>query len=412
MTTRPPEATPTPPSTPTHDASRRVALKAAAAAALAPVILPARAADRIKIGFINTFSGPGGGLGKHYRDAMDLWLESNGGRMGGLPAEIVYGDDQLKPEVGKQLADRMVERDRIDVLMGFNFSNVLMASVDTPFKAGIPVLSCNAGPAPLAGAGCNPLLFAVAFQNDGAAESTGAYMQQQRKTDSVFLLAPNYQAGKDMMGGFKRYFKGKIAGEVYPALNQLDFAAEIAQIGAAKPQAAFVFMPGGLGVNFVRQWAQSGVGAQVPLYSVFTVDHVTLKAIGDAAVGMQMGSHYVEDLPNAANRRFVEVFTKKHAYVPSEYAAQTWDAANLLDGAIRAVNGKIEDKPALLAALRRAPFTSVRGDFRFNTNQFPVQTYYLREVVKGPSGALGFVTRGAVLKDHPDPYVSQCPMKA
>jgi branched-chain amino acid transport system substrate-binding protein len=370
----------------------------------------AQAPDRIRVGFINTFSGPGGAFGNHHRDGFNLALERLGGKLGGVPADVVYYDDQLKADMGSQGAEQLLSKDRAQILAGFNFSNVLMAAIGPAQQRNALVVSSNAGPAPLAGAQCDPSFFAVGHQNDGAAEAMGMHLQKQG-VQNVYLIAPNYQAGKDMLAGFKRHYKGKIVNEVYTNLTQQDYAAELAAIRASKPGAVFAFMPGGNGMSFLRQWSQAGLAGQIPFYSVYTVDHVTLKAIGDVALGLLGASQWVEDLPNEANREFIQAFVKKYGYMPAEYAAQSYDTAVLLDSALRAVGGNIQDRPALVAALRKANFKSVRGEFRFNTNHFPIQAYYLREVVRKPDGSLGFVTRETIVKEHRDAYAAQCKMK-
>jgi branched-chain amino acid transport system substrate-binding protein len=371
---------------------------------------PALAADKIKVGYVNTFTGPGGILGKHYRDAFDLALGQLGGKLGGLPAEVIYGDDQLKPDIAKSVVERMIERDKVDLLAGCNFSNTLLAAADVAFAAKTIVISSNAGPSLLAGAQCTPYFFAAGHHNDGAAESMGRYLQEQN-LDNVFSLAPNYQAGKDMLAGFKRGFKGRIVSETYTQLTQNDFSAELSQIRSANPAAVFTFMPGGNGINFVKQWSQAGLIGRIPLYSVYTVDHVTLGAIGEAAVGTLTVAHWTEDLPNPENVKFVANFVAKYNYMPSMYAAKAFDTAMLIDSAVRAVHGKIEDKESMIAALRKADFKSVRGSFRFNTNQFAIQDYFLRETVKQPDGKLGFVTRATVVKGYVDPNAADCKMK-
>lgn len=364
-------------------------------------------ADEIKIGFVNTFSGPSGVLGKHYRDAFDLAIEQLGGKMGGLDVKVEYGDDQLKPDISKSVVERMVQRDKVDLVAGFNFSNVLLASLDTVTGAGKLLISSNAGPSIIAGEQCTPNYFNVGQQNDGASETLGRHLKQA-KVGKVYALAPNYQAGRDMITGFKRGFEGELVGEVYTQLAQTDFSTELSQVRAANPDAVFVFMPGGNAINFVKQWAQAGMTGKIPLYSVYTVDHSTLKAIGNAAVGTLGVSQYVEDLPNPVNQKFVADFVKRNGYLPSEYAASAYDTAMLINSAVVATGGKIQDIEAMRQALKKADFQSVRGSFRFNTNQMPIQNYYLRETVKREDGSLGFVTRETVATDYADFYAGQC----
>lgn len=372
------------------------------------VAAPAHAADKVlKIGYVNTFSGPSGVLGKHYKDAFDLALEKLGGKMGGMQVQVVYGDDQLKPDIAKSVVERMIERDKVDLVAGFNFSNTLLAAIDTATAAKKFLISSNSGPSELAGERCSPYFFSVGHQNDGASESLGRYLKD-RQISNVYAVAPNYQAGKDMVAGFKRGFSGALAGEVYTQLSQTDFATELSQIRAAKPSAVFVFMPGGNAINFVKQWAQAGLNGQIPLYSVYTVDHATLKAIGNSAIGTLGVSQWVEDLPNATNKQFVADFVKRNKYVPSEYAAQAYDTAMLINSALLATKGNVEDTKAFADALAKADFKSVRGTFRFNRNHLPIQNYYLRETIKLQDESLGFVTRSTVTTDYADAYVSRC----
>ena len=241
---------------------------------------PAGAAEKLKIGFVNTFSGPGGILGGQYKDAFELALEQRGGKLGGLPTEVIYVDDQWKPDIGRAATEKLIESDKVDLLTGFNFSNILLAAIE-PAKSGNTILiSMNAGPSPLAGARCSRLFFTVGHENEGAAEAMGGLLQR-KGIPNVYLIAPNYQAGKDMLTGFKRAYKGRIVQEVYTQPTQTDFGAELTQIRGAAPAAVFTFMPGGAGISFVKQWVQAGMRGELPLYSVYTVDHSTLKAMGE-----------------------------------------------------------------------------------------------------------------------------------
>jgi branched-chain amino acid transport system substrate-binding protein len=376
--------------------------------ALALAAGPATAADKAKIGFIATFSGPIGVIGQHMIDGFTLGIEHAGGKLGGLPVEVVKEDDQLKPDVGLQVAKKLLERDRVDFVVGTVFSNVMMAIYKPIVDARVFLIGSNAGPSPIAGAQCSPWFFSVSWQNDQPHEAMGKHVQD-KGVKRVYLMAPNYQAGKDALTGFKRYFKGEVVGEVYTQINQTDYSAELAQLRAAKPDALYTFHPGGLGVNFVKQYAQAGLMSEVPFYSAFTIDETTLKAQGDAAVGTFGTAFWSADLKNPVNERFVAEFRKKFGYEPSTYSAQSYDAALLLDAGIKAVGGKIEDKDALRAAFRKADFRSVRGAFKYNTNHFPIQNFYLRQVVK-EGGDLKLVSRGLVFSDHADVYAKDCKM--
>lgn len=369
------------------------------------------AAEKVKIGFMATLSGPAASLGIDILDGFKLGIENCGGTIGGLPVELITGDDQLKPDVGIQVANRMVEKDHVDFLTGIVFSNVMMAVAKPVTDAGVFLVSANAGPSPLAGAQCMPNLFTVSWQNDQTHEAMGKAIQDMG-VKRLYLMAPNYQAGKDGLAGVKRYFKGEIAGEVYTKINQPDYAAELAQLRAAKPDAVFVFYPGGMGINFVKQYAQSGLKDEIPLYSTaFTIAQMTLPAMGDAALGLLNSSFWSHDLDNPANIKFVADFKTANKRLPSLFAAQGYDAALLIDSAVKAVKGNLEDKDALRAALKKADFNSVRGKFKFNNNHFPIQNFYIRKVVKDEEGNLTTRIVSTAFTDHADAYCQDCPMK-
>lgn len=328
--------------------------------------------------------------------------------MAGLDVKVEYGDDQLKPDVAKLVVERLVQRDDVDIVAGFNFSNVLLASLPAVTGAGKLLISSNAGPSNLAGEQCDPNFFSAGHSNDGASEALGRYLKEQN-VEAVYAIVPNYQAGRDMITGFKRGFGKDFAEEVYTQLSQVDFQAELSQIQMENPPAVFAFMPGGNGVNFVKQWAQAGLSGKIPLYSVYSVDHTTLPAIGSSAEGTLGVSQYVEDLPFEANQKFVKNFVDRYGYYPSEYAASSYDTAMLINSAVVAVNGKLDDLDALRAAVKKAEFESVRGpDFKFGPNHIPIQNYYLRETVKKEDGTLGFITRETVVSQYQDAYASLC----
>ena len=271
----------------------------------------APAADTVKIGFITTLSGPQAIIGEHMKNSVELALDHLGRKVGGLPVEIIYGDDQQKPDVGKQVADEMLKRHQVHFVSGVIWSNVMLAVAPSVTGAGTFMIGTNAGPHDLAGKLCHELFFTTSWQNDQTPEAMGKHMQDQGLTD-VFVMAPNYPAGKDMVSGFKRYFKGKIVGEVYTKFpQQLDFQAELSQLRAANPKAAFVFYPGGFGIQFLKQYAEAGLRGQVPLYSVYTVDEITLPAVKEAALGQFETRYWSADLKNAANAKFVADFKKK-----------------------------------------------------------------------------------------------------
>jgi branched-chain amino acid transport system substrate-binding protein len=390
--------------------SRWVALCAACVAATA-LALPARAADKIKIGVISTFSGPSGFNGTSTRDAMNLAVEHLGGKIGGLPVELLFEDDQQKPDQGVSIANKYLRQDKVDVILGSTFSNVTIAMYVPIVKAETVIISTIAGPSQIAGKGCSPYFFSTSWQGDNFAEAMGAYLEK-KGIQNIYLMAPNYAAGHDVLTGFKRYYKGKIADEVYTPLDQLDFTSELTQVRAANPSALFVFYPGGLGIQFVKQYAQSGLKDKVPLYTAYTVDNSTLPAIGNDALGQVTATLWNAQIDNPQNKRFVADFTKKYGYMPAEYSAQAYDTINLLDSAVRAVKGKIEDKKAFIAAIDKADFKAVRGNFRFNTNHFGIQNLYLESVEKGADGKPYLKLGDVAIKDRGDAYADQCHMAA
>jgi branched-chain amino acid transport system substrate-binding protein len=376
--------------------------------ALAAALALGTAAQAATIGLMAPLSGPQAMVGQDQVDGFMLALELLGGKLGGQPATVLKEDDQLKPEIGQQAVRKFIDKDKVDAIVGLSFSNVLMGSLPRLAESGVVAIATNAGPSPIAGASCKPNVFSVAWQNDGAAEAMGK-LAQDKGVKRVYLMAPNYQAGKDMITGFKRFFKGTVVDEVYTQVNQPDYSAELAQLQSAKPDAVFAFYPGGMGVNFVKQMNQAGLLPKLPLYSVFTVDGTTLPSLRDAAAGTISGAMWDAALDTPDNRKFVAAFEAKYKRTPSEYAATGFDAANLLDVALRKAGG---DARKLAPAVKAAggEFKSVRGPFRFNNNNLPVQNYYAFEAVK-QGGKLAITQVATPLKNHADAYHAQCPLK-
>ena len=383
------------------------------AAAASATVLPARAqASGLRIGLLTTLSGPSAGLGRDTVDGFNLGIKHAGGRLGGLATEVISADDQLKPDVGKVTAERMVQRDRVDIMTGVVFSNVMLAISDTVLKdrRGVFYLSSNAGPSELAGRDCNPNFFSVSWQNDNTHEAMGEHMTKAG-IKRAYLLAPNYPAGKDALTGFKRFFKGEVVAEVYTQIGQTDYAAELAALRAARPDATYFFYPGGMGIAFVRQYTAAGLAQQVPVFGPsFSLDQTILPAIGDAALGLYASTFWSEKLENPANAKFVADFEATHNRIPSPYAAQAYDTAQLIDAALKQAGG-IGDKAKFRNALRAANFSSVRGPFRFNSNHFPIQNYYLTQIQKDARGRLVNELRGVIFSSHSDAYAGQCRMK-
>jgi len=367
------------------------------------------ATEAVKIGMITTLSTKAGYLGEDIRDGFMLALTQEEGKLGGVQVELLVEDDTRKPEKGKQIAEKFMKKHKAQILTGIVFSNVAMAVVPKVVQQGVVYLSPNAAPSKLAGKGCNSNYFSVSYQNDNLDEVVGQYVQEAGHK-SVYLLAPNYPAGKDHLAGFKRYFKGEIVGEVYTKLGQSDYAAEIAALRAAKPESVFFFLPGGMGINFLKQYAQAGLTTEIPVYGpAFSFDERILAAVGPAALGVKNGSQWTHDLENDANVQFVKAYRKAYGRMPTLYAAQGYDTARLIGSALQAVDGKLDDLEKFKAALKRADFASVRGNFQFGENQHPIQDVYIREVIKTETGYTNKTVK-KVFANHVDAYASECKM--
>jgi len=381
----------------------------AAAALLAAA--PAAAQQKVKIGFITTLSGPQGVIGEYMRNSVELALDHLGHKMAGLDVEVVYGDDQVKPDVGKQVAEEMLKRQQVDFVAGIIWSNVMLAVAPTVTAAGKFMIGTNAGPHELAGSMCNEMFFTTSWQNDDTPEAMGKVMQDQGITD-VYVMAPNYAAGKDMVNGFKRSYKGRIVDEVYTRLGQTDYQAELSQLRAKNPKAVFVFYPGGMGISFLRQYSEAGLRAQFPLYSVYTVDEISIPAVKHAALGQYETRYWSPDLKNPANERYVSDYRRKYGKMPVFYGAQSYDGIMLIDSAVRAVKGNLANKTGMIAAMKKADFASTRGKFTYNTNHFPIQNFYLLKAVAGPAGQDPVMEiQKTVFTNHKDSYAKECGMR-
>ena len=362
-------------------------------------------AEPVKIGMITTLSGGGSSLGIDVRDGFLLALDEGDGKLGGQEVEFVVEDDARKPDLAKQIADKFIKRDDVDIMTGIIWSNLALAVVPSAVREGVFYISPNAGPSQLAGKACHENYFNVAWQNDNLHEGMGQYVTGEGYA-KPFILAPNYPAGKDALAGFKRFYTGDLAGEIYTQLGQQDYAAEIAAIREAEPDSVFFFLPGGMGIAFMKQYAQSGL--EVPVFGpAFSFDQGILGAVGDAALGVKNTSQWSKDLDVAANTAFVEAFQAKYGRLPSLYASQGYDAARLIGSALEAAS--LDDPDAFRGALQAAEFESVRGDFAFGPNHHPVQDIYVREVVK-EGDVLTNKLVGIALEDHADAYAGDCQM--
>jgi branched-chain amino acid transport system substrate-binding protein len=373
---------------------------------------PAVAADKVKIGFVSTFSGPTAVIGNDMRNSFELALDHMGRKIGGLPVEVIYEDDGQKPDVGKQKTEKLIQSDKVDFIVGYIWSNVLLASLKGAVDAKTFLIAANAGPSQLAGELCSPYVFSVSWQNDQTPQAVGTYMNT-KGVKSVFLIGPNYAAGKDMLAGVKSSFKGQVVGEEYTVWpSQLDFSAELTKAKNSKAEAIFVFYPGAAGVQFLNQYAQAGIKAQIPLYTAFTIDETTLPLQKDNAIGVPGAQQWVNDLPNAENKKFVEDYRKKYpGQRPSFYGAQSYDAVGLINSAVVAVKGDLTKKDEMKAAMEKADFKSVRGPFKYGKNHIPIQNFYLQDVVKDAEGQLVLKTVATIVKDDQDRFADKCPMK-
>ena len=359
------------------------------------------AEGKVKVGMITTLSGGGAGLGIGVRDGFMLAVKLSGNDN----IEVVIEDDQRKPDIAVQLADKMIQSDKVDVLTGIIWSNLAMAVVPSATAQGKFYLSPNAGPSALAGKGCHKNYFNVSWQNDNLSEAAGSYANDAGFKNS-FVMAPNYQAGKDMIAGYKRYYTGAFAGELYTKLGQKDYAAEIAQIRASDADSVFFFLPGGMGISFLKQYAGSGV--DIPLLGpAFSFDQGILQAVGESAMGVKNTTQWNKDIDNPANKTFVEAFQAEYDRLPSLYASQGYDTANLILSAM--AKADISDSDAFRSALKAADFASVRGKFSFSSNHHPVQDLYVREVIKEGDVYTNKLV-GTSLKDHANAYIDQCSM--
>lgn len=376
-----------------------------AAAATAMMMAGVVQADTVKVGYMTTLSGSGGIIGKQMQNAVNLAMEHTGGTLGGMDAEVIFADDQRKPDVAKQLANRLVKSDRVDVIAGVIWSNLLMAIHKPVTRSGTLLIGSNAGPSPLAGKDCHKNFVSMSWQNDQTPEGMGKYMQDAGVT-SVYLVAPNYQAGKDMMSGFKRHYKGEVVAEVYTKLGQSDFQAELSTLRASRPEATFVFQPGGMGINFVKQWHQAGMEQVSKLYTVFTVDNLSLPALKETALGVVSTQTWSPDLDNEINRRFVADYKAKFGGYPSYYAAQAYDTMMAIDHAIAKAGSS--DTEAMRAVLAEGGIPTTRGPLAMNSNQFPIQNVYLREAVLDADSMATTRITGTVFENHADAYAKDC----
>jgi branched-chain amino acid transport system substrate-binding protein len=386
---------------------RQLSKWAAVTAACVVFAGPAAAQEKLKIGLIVTLSGPAAALGAQVRDGFTLAVKDLGGKMGGREVEVVVADDELKPDSAVTKVKGLLERDKVDFVVGPIFSNILQAIHKPVTDTKTFLISPNAGPSSYAGKNCSPFFYVTSYQNDQVHEILGK-VAQDRGYKRVYVMVPNYQAGKDSAAGFKLDYKGEITEESYVPLGTLDFQVELSKIASQKPDAVFTFMPGGMGVSLVKQYKQAGLADQIPVLSAFTVDESTLPAQQDAAVGMFGGADWAPDLNNPQSKKFVGSYEAAYNGVPGTYAMQGYDTALLIDSAVKAVKSDLANKDAIAAALKKADFTSLRGNFKFNVNGYPIQDFYLTKVAKRADGKFQTEIVQKVFENYGDRYAKEC----
>ena len=381
-----------------------------AAAALTMAVNGASAQDKVRIGLIYTLTGPAAVLGQQSKNGFELAMKELGGKMGGKEVQLFIADDGLKPATAIEKVRELIDRDHVDFVVGPIFSNVLQAIHKPVMDAGKILISTNAGASSYAGSACNPNFFVTSYQNDQIFETLGK-VATDRKYKRVFAMVPNYQAGKDALAGFKRTYKGQIVEEALVPLKSLDFQANLSKLSSLHPDALFTFMPGGLGISLIKQFNQAGLKGKVPILSAFTADEATLPALGAAADGIYGALTWAPDTNNPQNKKFVADYEAAYHAIPASYAMQAYDAAKLIDSAVRAVKGNLSNEKAVSAALRKADFHSVRGAFKFNVNGYPIQDFYLTKVAKRPDGKYQTSIAEKVLANNADAYAKNCKLK-
>jgi branched-chain amino acid transport system substrate-binding protein len=380
----------------------------------ASIAAPAAEAQELRIGFLTNYTGSGGQQGLHQRNGWELGLEhegwrKNGDPLGGVPMRLVYGDDQAKPDVGLKEIDKMLSVEKVHMVAGYMWSNVLMASRQRMIEAQRIFMSTIPGASPLAGAECTPLFVNLAQNNDLNAQALGE-LATADKVKSVYVLVPNYQGGKDIVSGFRSgYHGGKIIGQSAFKLGEADFQADISKARAMRPEAVVFFGPGAMGISFVKQWAAAGAGKEIKLYTVLTVDWLTLPPMGDAALGVISAGFWDPNAQDEVNRRFVKDYIAKYQHMPSRSAATNYDAARLVAAAVRKIGGKVDDIPAFAKALRHTESPSLRGRLAFSENGFLIETYYKLVVEKAADGRHTIANRGVIFRDRKDPFWQDCP---
>ena len=389
------------------------ALKILAAAASLAAIASAASAEELRIGYLTTNSGPAAVIGDQVVNGWKLGLEhegwkKDGDKLGGVPMRMFYGDDQLKPDVGLREVDKFIKRDHVNLVAGFMWSNIMLAAKKPLIDNKIIMMSNVAGASPLAGKDCSRYFISTSWNNDQTAIVSGTLLNDD-KIKTVWAMGPNYQAGKDVIHGLRTGYKGKVLGETLFKLGESDFQPDISKVRSEKPDAVFVFAPGAMGISFMKQWAASGLAKDIKLYTLFTVDWITLPVIGDAAIGSFHTNQWDIDSKDPVNQKFIADYKARFGKMPSHFAQQSYDGPRLIAAALRANGGKFKDPVAFMKAMRHTSFPSARGPYTYNVNGLPIQNFYKREVIRGADGKPAIATRGIVYSENKDPFWQECP---
>ncbi|MBC7953081.1 MAG: ABC transporter substrate-binding protein [Rhodospirillaceae bacterium] len=365
----------------------------------------------IVVGVVATLTGPGALAGQDLVDGFNLALKQLGGRFSNQEVRVVLADDKGSPDIARQQVKRLMDRERLDMVLTGVSAPSLATIIKPLVDARLFVLNLDQSPPALSGAECSQFLFSLAAPVDGLHEAMGQYLAAEH-IRRVVVVGPQTGVTNDAVAALKRTFPGEVVAVLSPHPGAATFAPELDHIKQLKPDAIYSLLTGGMGGGFVRAWGASPLKGEIPLFPLWpAVERQMLPAMADAAQDMISIGTWGNDLDSIPNRRLNADFEMEFGRPPSTWAAQGYDAAFLVDSALKATNGKTSNEDALRTALRRADFISARGSFKFNTNQFPVLNYYLRKVSRDAKGRPTHEMRGVVLKEWRDRQAHSCPMR-
>jgi branched-chain amino acid transport system substrate-binding protein len=370
---------------------RRTALKLGASAAAAgvgmrPFPMPAIAqAAPLKVGLMLPYTGTFAGPGKSIDNAFRQYIAEKGNKLAGRSIEYVVVDDQADPSKATDNMNRLVERDKVDVVVGTVHSGVQMAMMKIARESRKLMIIPNAGVAIATQSGCLPNVFRTSFTNWQPNYPAGQVMIDAG-LKNVMTISWKYAAGEEQIGGFREGFTkagGNIVGELWLPFPEVEFQSYLTQIAQKKPDGVFTFFAGGGAVKFVKDYAAAGLRKSIPLYSSGFLTDGTLEAQGESAEGLQTTLHYADDLDNPQDKAFRAGFLKRYNVEPDVYAVQGYDSGALLDIGLSATAGDINATDALYKAMASAKINSPRGPISFSPSHNVIQDIYLREVRKG-----------------------------